>query len=91
MNKRLIFLILAALMVLPTAACGSDPGAGADTTEAPAETAAPVAEAILKEHVHPDFDFYGVRELRRVIMEEYVDEHGVEMTYNHLNIHILDK
>lgn len=41
-------------------------------------TAAPVAEAILKEHVHPDFDFYGVRELRRVIMEEYVDEHGVE-------------
>ena len=41
-------------------------------------TAAPVAEKILKEHVHPDIDFYGVRELRRVLMEAYVDEHGVE-------------
>ena len=47
MNKRLISLILAALMVLPTAACGSAPGAGADTTEAPAETAAPVSDLVL--------------------------------------------
>lgn len=47
MNKRLISLILAALMVLPTAACGSDPGAGADTTEAAVETAAPAADLVL--------------------------------------------
>ena len=41
-------------------------------------TAAPVAERILQTHVSADFDYYGVRELRRVIMEEYVDVHGVD-------------
>ncbi|MBP3656393.1 MAG: HAD family phosphatase [Clostridia bacterium] len=41
-------------------------------------TQAELAQQILREHVDPEFDFYGVRELRRVIMEEYVDEHGVE-------------
>lgn len=41
-------------------------------------TAAPVARAYLQKHVCPDFDYDGVRALRREIMEEYVDVHGVE-------------
>ena len=41
-------------------------------------TAASVAEPLLKRLVCPEFDYHGVRALRRQIMEEYVDEHGVE-------------
>ena len=41
-------------------------------------TAASVAEPLLKKLVCPDFDYHGVRALRREIMEVYVDEHGVD-------------
>lgn len=41
-------------------------------------TAASVAEPLLKRLVCPEFDYHGVRALRRQIMEEYVDEHGVD-------------
>jgi len=41
-------------------------------------TAASVAEPLLRKLVCPEFDYHGVRALRRQIMEEYVDEHGVD-------------
>ena len=41
-------------------------------------TAASVAEPMLKKLVCPAFDYHAVRALRRQIMEEYIDEHGVE-------------
>lgn len=41
-------------------------------------TAASVAEPLLKKLVCPDFDYHGVRALRREIMEVYVNEHGVD-------------
>lgn len=41
-------------------------------------THASVAEPLLKKLVCPEFDYHGVRALRRQIMEEYVDEHGVD-------------
>lgn len=41
-------------------------------------TAAPQAERILRERVCPSFDYHGVRALRRVIMEEYIDANGVD-------------
>lgn len=41
-------------------------------------TAASVAEPLLKKLVCPEFDYHGVRALRRQIMEAYVDEHGVD-------------
>ena len=41
-------------------------------------TAAPHAERILKARVCPEFDYHGVRALRRVIMEEYIDANGVD-------------
>lgn len=41
-------------------------------------TAASVAEPLLKKLVCPEFDYHGVRALRRQIMEEYVDVHGVD-------------
>ena len=41
-------------------------------------TAASVAEPLLKELVCPEFDYHGVRALRRQIMEEYVDVHGID-------------
>ena len=41
-------------------------------------TAASVAELLLKRLVCPEFDYHGVRALRRQIMEEYVDEHGID-------------
>ena len=41
-------------------------------------THASVAEPLLKELVCPEFDYHGVRALRRQIMEEYVDVHGVD-------------
>lgn len=36
-----------------------------------------LAEPLMKREVCEDFDFYGVREYRRKIMEVYVDEHGL--------------
>ena len=41
-------------------------------------TAASVAEPLLKRLVCPEFDYHGVRALRRQLMEEYVDEYGVD-------------
>lgn len=41
-------------------------------------TAASVAEPMLKRLVCPEFDYHGVRALRRRIMEEYVDIHGID-------------
>lgn len=41
-------------------------------------TAASVAEPLLKRLVCPEFDYHGVRALRRQMMEAYVDEHGVD-------------
>ena len=41
-------------------------------------TAASVAEPRLKRLVCPEFDYHGVRALRRRIMEEYVDIHGID-------------
>ena len=41
-------------------------------------TAASVAEPMLKRLVCPAFDYHGVRALRRRIMEEYVDIHGID-------------
>lgn len=41
-------------------------------------TAAAVAEPLLRERVCPEFDYHGVRALRRQLMEAYVDEHGVD-------------
>ena len=40
--------------------------------------AAAYAEPLLKKIVCPGFDYHAVRALRREIMEEYVDEHGVD-------------
>ena len=40
--------------------------------------AADMAEPLLKREVCPDFDYHAVRALRRKIMEEYIDENGVE-------------
>ena len=40
--------------------------------------AAMYAEPLLKREVCPDFDYFAVRELRREIMEAYIDECGVE-------------
>lgn len=40
--------------------------------------AASRAEALLKQAVCPDFDYHGVRALRRKLMDEYVDREGVE-------------
>lgn len=36
------------------------------------------AEPLLKARVCPEFDYHAVRELRREIMEAYIDEHGVD-------------
>ena len=41
-------------------------------------TAAPVAQEILRREVCPDFDYYGVRALRRELMEAFIDENGVD-------------
>lgn len=41
-------------------------------------TAAAQAEKILKARVCPEFDYHAVRALRREIMEEYIDQHGVD-------------
>ena len=41
-------------------------------------TAAPIAQEILRREVCPDFDYYGVRALRRKLMEAYIDETGVD-------------
>ena len=41
-------------------------------------TAASVAEPMLKRLVCAAFDYHGVRALRRRIMEEYVDIHGID-------------
>ena len=35
------------------------------------------AEPLLRREVAPDFDYHGVRALRRQIMEAYTDQHGV--------------
>ena len=40
--------------------------------------AAVYAEPLLRQLVCPEFDYHAVRELRREIMEAYIDEHGVE-------------
>ena len=40
--------------------------------------AAIYAEPLLKREVCPDFDYHGVRALRRKIMEEFIDENGVD-------------
>lgn len=40
--------------------------------------AAVYAEPLLKREVCPEFDYHGVRALRRKIMEEFIDEHGVD-------------
>ena len=40
--------------------------------------AADMAEPLLKREVCPDFDYHAVRALRRKIMEDYIDENGVE-------------
>lgn len=40
--------------------------------------AADMAEPLLKREVCLDFDYHAVRALRRKIMEEYIDENGVE-------------
>ena len=40
--------------------------------------AAMYAGPLLRREVCPDFDYFAVRELRREIMEAYIDEHGVE-------------
>lgn len=39
--------------------------------------AAVYAEPLLKREVCPEFDYHGVRALRRTLMEAYIDEHGV--------------
>ena len=41
-------------------------------------TAAAQAEKILKARVCPEFDYHAVRALRREIMEECIDQHGVD-------------
>ena len=40
--------------------------------------AADMAEPLLKREVCPAFDYHAVRALRRQIMEDYIDENGVE-------------
>ena len=40
--------------------------------------AAVYAEPLLKREVCAEFDYHGVRALRRQIMEAYIDEHGVD-------------
>ena len=40
--------------------------------------AAVYAEPLLRQLVCPEFDYHAVRELRREIMEAYIDEYGVE-------------
>lgn len=40
--------------------------------------AAIYAEPLLKREVCPEFDYHGVRALRRKIMEEFIDDHGVD-------------
>ena len=37
------------------------------------------AEMLLKETVCPDFDYHGVRERRTVLMEAYMEAHGMEL------------
>ena len=51
-------------------------------------TAAAVAEPLLRERVCPEFDYHGVRALRRQLMEAYVDEHGVDPKPGLALIHI---
>ena len=40
--------------------------------------AAAYAEPLLKQEVCPEFDYHAVRALRRQIMEEFIDQNGVE-------------
>ena len=40
--------------------------------------AAVYAEPLLRREVCPEFDYHGVRALRRQIMEEYIDQNGVD-------------
>ena len=46
--------------------------------------AADMAELLLKREVCPAFDYHAVRALRRQIMENYIDENGVEPKPGHL-------
>ena len=41
-------------------------------------TAPEIAEPLLRREVCPEFDYLGVRALRRTLMEAYIDEHGIE-------------
>lgn len=40
--------------------------------------AAAYAEPLLRERVCPEFDYHAVRALRRELMEDYIDRHGVD-------------
>ncbi|MDY5349551.1 MAG: HAD family hydrolase [Candidatus Ventricola sp.] len=41
-------------------------------------TAPEIAEPVLRREVCPEFDYLGVRALRRTLMEAYIDEYGIE-------------